>query len=134
VVAACLRRKAVVHPLDVFALVWLWWFIAYLDTWEHHYVMLLPLVALLGATGRLSGWTLWIPAALWGMPSLWSVAGPAVAAGEPGAPGLVILYFLQRPVGVFWVFGVIARRALRRRVEETMEPESHPHGWMTRWR
>ncbi len=99
------------HSLDLLALIWLWWFFAYLDTWEHHYVMLLPLLALLGATGRLAGIHWWIPALLCALPSLWSVAGPAVATRDPFSPLWVILYFAQRPVAVLWIFARIAKRA-----------------------
>ncbi len=112
ILALALRRgPRAPHPLDLLGLVWLWWFFAYLDTWEHHYVMLLPLAALLGAAGRLDGRALWIPAIVWAAPSLYRLSVPAVAYGWPFAPLWVILYFVQRPLGVAWVFLALSRQA-----------------------
>lgn len=104
------RRE--VSGLDIFGLVWLWWFFAYLDTWEHHYVMLLPWLVWMGLRGVLKDWMVWGLAALWGLPSLLVLALGAVASGDTAAPLLVMLYFLQRPLGVFLVFGFIAYRSL----------------------
>lgn len=113
IVWGCLWRGRTAHPLDLLALAWMWWFFAYLDTWEHHYVMLLPLLALLGMAGRLSGWRLWIPAVLWAAPSLWLLAGPAAATRDSASPLLVLVYFWQRPVAVVFLFGYIAWRVIR---------------------
>jgi len=106
------RGKNAPHPLDVVALMWLWWFFAYLDVWEHHYVMLLPLAALMGASGRLRGAHLWIPAALWALPSLYWITLPAVRAKDAAEPLLVMLYFWQRPIGVLWVTILLSCRLL----------------------
>lgn len=98
--------------LDIWALVWLWWFFAYLDTWEHHYVMLLPWLAWMGIRGALKEWMLWVLAALWGLPSLFLPALWAVSSGDTASPLLMTLYFVQRPAGVLVAFGIIAHRNL----------------------
>lgn len=124
-----LRRDATSPPLLLLALVWLWWFFAYLDCWEHHYVMLAPLLALLLATGLVRSRWLWVCAALWASPSLWWPASKVLAAASAAAPdgnllatsagwtllwrGTVIAYFLHRPVAVVGLFLVLARAALR---------------------
>ena len=114
-----LFRRRTAHPLDLFSLVWLWWFFGYLDTWEHHYVMLLPWLALMGLAKRLPRWSLWLAALLWATPSLWLIAGWAVRTSHFSAQLWVIFYFLHRPVVLLGMFGWIAGRCWKKTTFES---------------
>jgi len=101
--------------LEAVALAWLWWFFTYVDCWEHHYSMLLPLWALLAATGRLPLPIAAIAALAWGAPSLWYFCAQAADpvswwSQHPAAKAVLYwCYFAQRPLGCLLVTGWIVR-------------------------
>ena len=109
-------RRGGPGTLEALALGWLWWFVVYVDCWEHHYTMLLPLLALLGATRSVPLWAVVVGWAAWGAPSLWL---PISANWEAlqGAPEVRAVamwaYFAQRPVGVVLVGGLVLWRLWR---------------------
>jgi len=89
-------------------ILWLSWFIAFRDNWEHHYVLVQALAALLLARGVVTPrqtLLIWIFA---GTPSLWYLwqkLGPSTAGEVIG-----LAYFLQRPIGLgvlLWTMGKV---------------------------
>ncbi|CAN5176288.1 hypothetical protein BH09SUM1_BH09SUM1_32310 [soil metagenome] len=96
--------------LPAIGLFWLSWFYAYRDCWEHHYMLVQALIALLAMRGVI-GWRVmifcWVFA---GAPSFWWLWQRAGMAGSPIAESLGVLYFLQRPVAVFFLTGLLVQR------------------------
>lgn len=102
--------------LELLGLCWLVWFVAFRDCWEHHYLFLQGLLALLFVHCRISWRVLvacWIFA---GTPSLW---WPWMELHQ-GAPGGImanaagLAYFAQRPAAVLILLWVLWRNARRR--------------------
>jgi len=92
--------------LTLFALAWFFW---YYDTWEHHYTMLLPLLALLVARENITGRPALVIYILLAMPSLWIFfASPETNPLYPHSPTIYFLletlYYLIKPAGVLWLF------------------------------
>lgn len=99
------RKKISLAAIGLF---WMSWFFAYVDCWEHHYVLIQSLVALLLAW-RVINW----PTALccWlfaGTPSLWYLWNKAGYTGNFNAELLGTLYFLQRPIALFLLTGILS--------------------------
>lgn len=90
--------------LAFIGLLWLAWFYAYVDCWEHHYVLVQALLGLLAARG-LIGWRLALLCYLCaGGPSLWWLWQ---RLGFPNVLGF--LYFVQRPIAVLALSVHLAR-------------------------
>jgi hypothetical protein len=92
--------------LTLFALAWFFW---YYDTWEHHYTMLLPLLALLVARENITGRPALVIYILLAMPSLWIFfASPETNPLYPHNPTIYFLletlYYLIKPAGVLYLF------------------------------
>lgn len=94
---------------DLFAV----WFAAYFfifpTIWEHHYLMLLPVLAHVYARGRYR--VLWIAAALLALPTVYYWAGPHGAHWHGVWP---ILHHAQRPLAALIVLAAACYHAWRR--------------------
>lgn len=100
---------------------WLAWFIAYRDNWEHHYVLVQALTAFLVvqklASIRQAAWV-W---ALAGTPSLWYVWHKLWAGGGAVSEIAGLVYFIQRPCGLavllFCLSKSLHARTIRHKIE-----------------
>jgi hypothetical protein len=108
VFAALLLKRAPTPRILLVAPFWLLWFVAFRDVWEHHYVMLQPLLALLIVETRMPRRAVllaWLGA---GAPSLWWLWQRTGYAGNALAETVGLLYFVQRPVALaviaWWVW------------------------------
>lgn len=106
------------NPIVILALFSLGWFFWYFDTWEHHYTLLLPLLALLIAEEILKGYRAIIIYILLASPSLWIIfASPETNPLHPQNPVSYIiwetLYYLVKPLGVIWLFFSLWRFGMR---------------------
>jgi hypothetical protein len=114
------------HLLPAFALIMLAWFYIYLDTWEHHYVMLLPLTALLVATRLIGPRVLSVLLLCWAAPSLWGamMLGYNHLGNLPFVQKLLIwVYFCQRGVGVL----LLTRWCVLRIIADAKSPATPPY-------
>jgi hypothetical protein len=95
-------------PLAVYCLWIMTFFLFYRDLWEHHYVMLIPVLVLMTSTERLPVWVVVTVFALTGTPTLYRLFGSEAVVGklhELNAYALLhTLYFLIKPVGVGMLF------------------------------
>jgi hypothetical protein len=92
------RRRASWYAVGYY---WLAWFFAYVDCWEHHYVLVQALAAGLLAWGLLSPrltFVVWLSA---GAPSLWWLWYRTGYADALLPETLGTIYFIQRPVSIF---------------------------------
>lgn len=90
---------------------WLVWFFAYVDCWDHHYVLIQALLGVLLAWGIIGSRTAlicWLSA---GAPSLWWLWYRMGYAGSTLPELIGTAYFLQRPVAVFLLAGVLLLKA-----------------------
>jgi hypothetical protein len=88
------------------------WFVGYRDVWEHHLMMLQPLVGLLIAGRFISVPSIIVAWMCLGAPSLWL---PIVLAGyhsTPAAEALNLAYYAQRPLGVLLLSVLMVRRII----------------------
>lgn len=90
------RRTGDHHPLAL--AITLLWFVAFRDAWEHHYAMLLPVLALAAASPRSPVWAVVLCWLGIGAPSLWYAWNAAGYSGTALAEALGLGYFLQRPL------------------------------------
>lgn len=103
--------------MEVFALSMLLWFFAFRDCWEHHYLFIQGLLALLLLERVLTtrqALLCWVFA---GTPSLWFPwLKLFIARGQhdPLVEGVALLYFIQRPVAVLLLAVLLFRRVFRR--------------------
>ena len=85
---------------------WLAWFFAYVDCWEHHYVLIQTLLGGLVAW-RVIDWRVAVVAwAAAGGPSLWYAWFKLSQHAPELAEWLGLPYFLQRPVAI-WLLAVV---------------------------
>jgi hypothetical protein len=99
------RRTPSVAAIGLF---WLAWFYAYVDCWEHHYVLLQALLGLLLARGVI-GWRTAIPCYLFaGGPSLWWLWQRTGYSGNNVTEMIGSAYFIQRPLAVLLLTIVLA--------------------------
>lgn len=100
-------------PVAVLGLFWLYWFFGYLDTWEHHANMLLPLLALcvaIGLIGKTEG-ALWF--AFLAAPSLWIVMAKLWTVGRADSTlfyYVETLYYLPKAIAVVGLFVSLSLR------------------------
>jgi len=111
--AWALWRTRRAYSLEALALFWLAWFYAYVDCWEHHYLLMQALLGLLVAW-RVIDWRValvcWASA---GAPSMWWLWQRSGYSGNAVAEALGMMYFLQRPVSVLLLTVVLLRRIAR---------------------
>jgi len=106
IMAARDKKRSSLNILSLFTLCW---FFRYFDTWEHHYIMLLPLFALVYTEGIIRGWKAFLIYLLLAAPSLWIFFGvgenhPLYPHHEVSYLVLETLYYTIKPVGVVWLF------------------------------
>lgn len=109
-----LLHGARTHTPEVLGILWLAWFIAFRDNWEHHYMLLQALCGFLLAHGVIGGR---VALAAWvfaGAPSLWWFWQRLGYSGGGGAEFAGLLYFLQRPPAVLLLLAVLAHSIARR--------------------
>ncbi len=85
---------------------WVGWFFLYKDCWEHHYTLLLPCVLMMVSRSLVTPRAAVI---LWGTlggASLWWIWQRTGYHSSMSAEVLGFLYFLQRPVGIFFLLGM----------------------------
>lgn len=112
-------RKKTAPVLSVFGLYWVFWFFAFLDTWENHYTMILPLIALLFATGETGKretivWYIFIA-----LPSLFIIFKKNAYFSEYDKGvflSLSAVYFLIKPIGVIGLTVSLCRNVLKKHV------------------
>jgi len=110
---ALLRQSSRTVP-HVVGLLWLSWFVVQEDCWEHHYMMLQCLLGylLINQSIRPSiAIFCWFAA---GAPSFWWLWFRMGYQGNPAAEFLGLLYFLQRPLAVVVLIGVLGYGAIMR--------------------
>ncbi len=90
------------------ALLWLAWFVAFRDNWEHHYVLVQALAALLLSRGVLTGRQAIMIWCFAGAPSLWFLWQKLGGIGGGVSEVIGVLYFFQRPVALLILFSAIA--------------------------
>lgn len=107
ILAAHRGEKNPALVLSLFSLSLFFW---YFDTWEHHYVMLLPILALLVALEVIKGARALIICILIASPSLWIFFSHSLFANPltPQSPAayffIETLYYLIKPAGVLMLF------------------------------
>ena len=112
--------------VDLVCVYCLWammFFFLYRDFWEHHYVLFLPIFAIMTATGRIKQWILIVTYALTQTPTLFGALNtPEIASYLEGLKFsrtisflevFNYLYFLIKPLGAMGLFYVIVRKALK---------------------
>lgn len=110
---ALLRQTPATAPY-VIGLVWLSWFVVQEDCWEHHYMMLQCLLGYLLINKSINpsiAIVCWFAA---GAPSCWWLWYRMGYQGNPTAEFLGLLYFLQRPIAVITLIGVLGYGAIVR--------------------
>lgn len=116
-----LRRGWGAQNLPALGIFWLIWFYAYVDCWEHHYVLVQALLGLLVARGAMD-WR--VALAVWagaGGPSLWWFWQRSGYAGNALTESVGMLYFLQRPAGLLVLTIWLVREAAQAPREEAQE-------------
>lgn len=102
-------------PLSLYCLWVMTLFLLYRDLWEHHYVMLIPVLVLMTSTERLPMWMVATVFALIGTPTLYRLFSSESVVQllyQVNAYDLVhTLYFLIKPVGVGILFVGIVKHA-----------------------
>ncbi len=102
-------------PLSLYCLWIMSFFLLYRDLWEHHYVMLIPVLVLMTSTERLPMWMVVTVFALIGTPTLYRLFSSESIVRllhQNNAYDLLhTLYFLIKPVGVGILFVGIVQHA-----------------------
>jgi hypothetical protein len=93
--------------IALLGLLWLAWFVAFKDNWEHHYVLVQALTAMLLSRGILSSRQTILVWFFAGAPSLWVVWHRLWGGGVSELVGL--LYFIQRPAALLILLTHVAK-------------------------
>jgi hypothetical protein len=96
------------HPLSIYCLWAMMFFVLYRDLWEHHYVLLIPVLVLVTVTNVINVWTAVIIFLLVGTPTYFAILNAPESAAALRRAGiydiLYTLYFLIKPAGVVLLF------------------------------
>lgn len=117
------RSRAAVS-LVTLGLLWLSWFVAYRDAWEHHFVLVQALLALLlsrDAIGPRATIAVWLCC---GAPSLWWLWHRTGYAGAALPETIGLLYFVQRPLGLAVLVWALLRRRTSSEPKRTTPPNA----------
>lgn len=89
------------------------WFILYRDCWEHHYIMLLPVMALCLIHGLVNLRALVIVFLLTQTVTMFAILAPSDVAGALQRQGLYdvlrFVYYIIKPAGVIYLFFLLSR-------------------------
>ncbi|MCC6546923.1 DUF2029 domain-containing protein [Candidatus Sumerlaeota bacterium] len=96
------------------ALLWMTWYIAYRDCWEHHYMFMQALLGFMLAWRALPARVILLAWLFAGAPSLWWLWQRTGYAGNGATELIGLLYFVQRPIALL-VIGFSCIRSLRGR-------------------